>query len=297
MSGAVGPIVVGVDGTYTAIRAARWAAFIAEKFAAPLHIVNTKPYIGLNLSDSVANLRASEMAAQNDSAQSILQAAEHAVRADYPDLEVTTTRACSPADEALTELSRQARLIVLGSEEMSLGTAILVGSTTVAVAAHSRCPVVAWRGALVAPTEEPIVLGVDGVHNSGAAIASAFEFADRLGVGIVAVHAWSTRRSPGDVTLPFMIDWDEIESDERQLLADAIAPWIKLHPDVGVTCVVEPDRPSRALLSQLRNAQLVVVGSRGRGLLAGTVLGSTGLNLLHHSPVPVMICRAAERDD
>jgi nucleotide-binding universal stress UspA family protein len=157
--------------------------------------------------------------------------------------------------------------------------------------------VVAWRGDLVAPTEQPIVLGVDGVHNSGAAIASAFELADRLGVGIVAVHAWSTRRPPGEVSLPFMIDWDEVENDERQHLADAMAPWIKLHPDVDVTCVVDPDRPSRALLRHLSNAQLVVVGSRGRGLLTGAVLGSTGLNLLHHSPVPVMICRAADRDD
>lgn len=87
MSGAVSPVVVGVDGTYMAIRAAQWAAFIAEKFAAPLHIVNAKPYIGHNLSDAIANLRAAEMAAQNDSAQAILQAAEHAVRDDNPDLE------------------------------------------------------------------------------------------------------------------------------------------------------------------------------------------------------------------
>ena len=91
-----------------------------------------------------------------------------------------------------------------------------------------------------------------------------------------------------------MIDWDAVENDERQHLADVVAPWIKIHPDVDVTCVVDPDRPSRALLRHLSNAQLVVVGSRGRGLLAGAVLGSTGLNLLHHSPVPVMICRAAD---
>ncbi|MGV0849866.1 universal stress protein, partial [Mycolicibacterium phlei] len=51
------------------------------------------------------------------------------------------------------------------------------------------------------------------------------------------------------------------------------------------------DKPSRALLRHLDGAQLVVVGSRGRGVLAGAVLGSTGLNLLHHSPIPTVICR------
>ena len=68
MPGAVNPVVVGVNGTYRAIRAARWAAAVAQKFAAPLHIVNAKPYLGHNLSDAVANLRAAEMTAQNDSA-------------------------------------------------------------------------------------------------------------------------------------------------------------------------------------------------------------------------------------
>ena len=41
-------------------------------------------------------------------------------------------------------------------------------------------------------------------------------------------------------------------------------------------------------------AALVVVGTRGRNALAGVLLGSTSLNLLHHSPVPVLVCRAHE---
>jgi nucleotide-binding universal stress UspA family protein len=207
-------------------------------------------------------------------------------------------RVSNPADEALIELSGRARLIVLGSDEVSLGTAILVGSTTVAVATHSNCPVVAWRGDAIAPSNRPIVVGVDGDHDSHVAITAAFELADRLGSRIIAVHAWSRRRPAGDVTLPFMIDWNEVENDERRHLADALAPWIRLYPDIDVTCVVDPDKPSRALLRRRTNdTQLVVIGSRGRGLLAGAVLGSTGLNLLHHSPVPVMICRSVEHDN
>jgi nucleotide-binding universal stress UspA family protein len=297
MSDTVSPVFVGVDGSYIAIRAARWAAAVADRFGAPLCIVHARPYVGHNPSDAIAGVRAAAIAEQEESAQAILRSAEDAVRADFPHLPVTTFRLSESVDEALTELSRSARMIVLGCDEVSLGTAILVGSTTMAIAAHSTCPVVAWRGEAVVPTVQPIVIGVDGDDDNRVAVPAAFELADRLGVGVVAVHAWSTRRPAGDVTLPFMIDWSAVEKDERQHLSERLAPWIDLYPDVDVTCVVDPDKPSKALLRQATNAQLVAVGSRGRSLLAGAALGSTGLNLLHHSAVPVMICRSRGTED
>lgn len=289
------PVVVGVDGSYTAIRAARWAAAVARRLEAPLHIVHAEPQVGHNFSDALADLRAIEMTSQHELAQAILTAAEHAVRADSEDLTITTEDLSASVDTALVELSHHARLIVLGSEEVTLGTAILVGSTTVAVTTQATCPVIVWRGDSVAPTSQPILLGVDGDDDNRVATTAAFELADRLGVDIVAVHAWSKRRSPGDVNLPFMIDWKAMEADQRQHLSDMLGPWIHLYPDVGVTFVVDAKRPSKALLSRTADTQLVVVGSRGRGPILSAVLGSTGLNLLHHSAVPVMICRSPTR--
>jgi len=295
MSETVTPVVVGVDGTYSAIRAARWAAAAAVKFSAPLAIVHADSPLGHSLSDVGAALRAEELAEQRRSSEAILQAAEHAVRGDFSDLAVTSTRMRGPVGEVLRDLSGGARLIVLGCDDVSLGTAFLVGSTTVAVATHAACPVVAWRGDLVAPNNnQGIVLGVDGTHASDAAIDAAFEFADRFGVGIAAVHTWSTRRPPGDVIIPYLIDWDALEAAEWSLLVHVLEPWEKRYPNVEVTYFVDPDKPSHALLRHAKAAQLVVVGSRGRGLLTGAVLGSTGLNLLHHSGVPVMICHPTE---
>jgi nucleotide-binding universal stress UspA family protein len=199
------------------------------------------------------------MAVQRESAEAVLQSAEHAVHAHFKGLHITSAQVDGSADQALIESSRASRLIVLGSDELSLGTAILVGSTTMTVAAHSTCPVVAWRGYAISPTQQPIVVGVDHDHGSRVAIAAAFEFAHRLGLGIIAVHGWTTRRPAGEVTLPFMIDWDEVENDARQHLSDTLTPWIDLYPDVD-----------------------------------GAVLGSTGLNLLHYSAIPVMICRSVD---
>ncbi len=53
-------------------------------------------------------------------------------------------------------------------------------------------------------------------------------------------------------------------------------------------------RPGRALLDHLSDAQLVVVATRRSNALSALLLGSTTLNLLHHSPVPVLVCREHE---
>jgi nucleotide-binding universal stress UspA family protein len=292
MADTASPVVVGVDGSFPAIRAARWAAAVAESFAAPLLIVHAKPPLGQQLSDAIVGIRVSEIAVQRQSVEAILASAEHAVRGQFRDLRITATQANGPADEALVRLSRSARLIVLGSDELTLGTAILTGSTTIAVATHSTCPVVAWRGDATAPNRLPIVLGVDHDHDSRVAVTAAFEFAHRFDLGILAVHAWSTRQPAGDVTLPFMIDWKKVENDARKHLSDELAPWVELYPDVEVSRIVDHDKPRRALLRRSQDGQMIVVGSRGKGVLAGALLGSTGLNLLHHSAIPVMICRS-----
>src|SRR5436190_16846220 len=117
------------------------------------------------------------------------------------------------------------------------------------------------------------------------AVTAAFEVAHRLGVGVVAVHTWSAPLPAADVPTPIMIDWSEIEDGERAHLSERLAPMIKLYPDVEVTEYIDLDKPSRALLLRAKAAQLIVVGSRGRGLLASILLGSAGLNLLHHSLV------------
>jgi nucleotide-binding universal stress UspA family protein len=287
------PVVVGVDGSHASIRAACWAAAVAVKLQAPLNVVHARPSLGHNVTDAIADTRAMEMELERKSAAAILKLARQAVESESGGLRFTTTEMDSPADQALVELSREARLIVLGSDDVVLGTAILIGSTTTTVATHSVCPVVAFRGEMTRPTKRPIVLGINHDDDSRVAAAAAFEFANRLGVGIIAVHTWSRRRPIGDISLPSMIDWNQLENDARQHLSRRLAPLIGLYPDIRVTEIIELDKPRRALLRHAKGAQLVVIGSRGRGLLAGALLGSTGLNLLHHSTIPVMICRSA----
>ncbi len=289
-------VVVGVDGTEAALGAARWAAAVADRFAAPLHIVHAVPGAGHLLSDAAAAARAALITEQRASAKSILKSVEDAVRAEFGTLIIAATAFDESADRVLIELSRRAHLIVLGCADVSPGAALLLGSTTVAVTTHSSCPVVAWRGGMLAPTDQPIALGVDG-ERTGAAFRTAFELADRLGVPLHAVNAWPSRRSPGGFGFAYLIDWDALEAAQWTYILEAVEPWSKEYPSVKVTYFIEPHGASEALLRHVTDSQLVVVGNRGRNLLTGTLLGSTSLNMLHHCPVPVMVCHVNPDDD
>ncbi|MDX1875154.1 universal stress protein [Mycolicibacterium sp. 120266] len=288
------PVVVGVDGSITSLHAARWAGALAARLGAPLQIVHAKPYAAHNLTDAMAAVRAAYIDVQQEAAPRILEAAAGRVRHAYPDLEVTTTSSTDPVEETLLALSRHARLLVLGGDDIAPASALLVGSLTLEMTTRAECPVVAWRGETLHPTTQPIVVGVDG--SSCAALVHAFELADVLGAPLRVVHAWSTRMPPGEVSIPFLIDWEALETLQHEELARAVEPHRRLHPDVEVSLVVDPSKPRRALLQRLDDAQLVVVGARGRNTVAATVLGSTSLNMLHHSPVPVLVCGPKSND-
>ena len=124
---------------------------------------------------------------------------------------------------------------------------------------------------------------------SEAAVAFAVEAAALRGVPLVAVHAWHDVAV--DPTMASLVDWDAVESDEREVLAERLAGLRASHPDLAVRKLVVRDRPARALVDESRGAQLVVVGSRGRGGLRGLLLGSVSQQLLHHAHCPVAVVR------
>jgi nucleotide-binding universal stress UspA family protein len=83
----------------------------------------------------------------------------------------------------------------------------------------------------------------------------------------------------------------EEQAGEQEELTHHLAGWTEKYPQVEVTRVVTRDRAAHLLLEQSRRAQLVVVGSRGRGEFAGLVLGSVSNTLVHKADCPVAIVR------
>jgi nucleotide-binding universal stress UspA family protein len=291
------PIVVGVDGSASALNAAGWAAGEAAFRHVPLRLVHgvhvpvsEAAYIGrLGVPTSFFEILDSD-------GRRYLADAEAAVRQAYPEVEVDTDLLSGYPVPVLISLSQTARLMVLGSRGLGGFSGLLAGSTAVALVRHGHCPVAvihgpAPEGAL--PTGGPVVVGVDGSPASEAAIAMAFEEASLRNVDLVAVHTWLDFSSDYSYAYArqFMIDWKEIETEAHELLPQRLAGWQEKYPEVTVKRVVTRDRPAHHLLEHAAQAQLLVVGSQGRGGMSGMLLGSTSQALIYHSPCPLLVVR------
>ncbi|WP_367114999.1 universal stress protein [Actinophytocola sp.] len=103
----------------------------------------------------------------------------------------------------------------------------------------------------------------------------------------MAVHAWSDL--PLATVWELTADWRSIQDQESTVLSQRLAEYRARYPDVPVEQVVARDRPAHILLDHAKRAQLVVVGSRGRGGFRGLLLGATSQALIHHAACPVAV--------
>ena len=285
------PVVAGVDGSQSALAAVGWAAAEAARRRLPLRLVaaHTWPAGGL-VGDP--GLGVDPRAVLRDMVLGNLTAAAAAASAAASGLAVEQAEVDGDPAAVLAGESEQAELVVLGDRGLGGFTGLLLGSVAVALSARAACPVVVVRGAETdpaVPRPEPVVVGVDGSPGSTAALDFAVEAAVLRGVPLVAVHAW--RDVLVDATMAPLVDWDAVESDEREVLAERLAGIRTTYPDLVVRKLVVRDRPARALVDESRSAQLVVVGSRGRGGVQGLLLGSVSQQLLHHAHCPVAVVR------
>ncbi|BBG01666.1 MULTISPECIES: universal stress protein [Pseudonocardia] len=281
------PVVCGVDGSGQALAAVRWAAQDARDRDLPLRLLAaTGPLEGTGgpapIGAADRTRRAGELAARN------LQDAVVVAREILPADRITTAVAETSAVTALHQESARAHLLVLGDRGRGGFAELLAGSVAVGTAATARCPVVVLRG--MHTPGGPVVVGVDGSGPSETALGVAFAEARLRRAPLVALHAWSD-----DVSDPYvglLVDSEAALAAERCTLDEALARWTGAFGDVEVRSEMVRDGASRALVAASAGARLVVVGSRGRGGIAGLLLGSVGRVLLHHAHCPVLVARA-----
>jgi nucleotide-binding universal stress UspA family protein len=281
-------IIVAVDGSPASNAAACWAARNAAMRNIPLTVVHavttpTTTWPPVPYPDSLA------VRLEDEGKKAVMHAIKIAEDAMPADRKVTINRELvySTPALALIKMSDEAEMIVVGSSGRGLLARGVLGSVSSTVVRHANCPVAVVRDEDLPNPQAPVLLGIDGSPASELATAIAFDEASRRGVDLVALHAWS------DLAVLDLagLDWLAVEAEAERSLAESLAGWQERHPDVAVHRLVVTDRPARQLAEKAESAQLVVVGSHGRGGLTGMVLGSVSNAVLHSVRIPVIVAR------
>lgn len=286
-------VVVGVDGSAASTGAVAYAAHTAATRRIPLLLVTTYTMPAAMFAEGMLPPQPVYDELERECLP-ILEDARATALKVAPEIEVSHAIIEGNPSQALIDYSRKAKLIVLGSRGLGGIKGMVLGSVSAAVASHAFSPVVVTRE----DTDDidrtgPVVVGIDGSEISAKATEWAFAEASARNTPLIAVHTWmdpQVQAAAAGISLTEE-DWKQLEDQQLQTLSERLAGFADRYPDVTVERFVTRDRAVRALVEQSENAQLVVVGSHGRGGFAGMVLGSTSRALLQASPCPVMVVR------
>ena len=282
------PIAAAIDGSDEALAAVRWAAAEAARTRTALTIVSVVEPFAAPIGQNVEGWIEAEqwVEARRELAQGAVDVALDLAAELAPDVSIDGEVIDGKPALVLRELSSRVRMIVVGRRGLGGVTGLLIGSVSADIAAHGNCPV-AVIGPQT-PASGPVVVGVDGSPMSTSAIAHAFRQADARGTSVVAVHTYGgfggdAFYGQGEEALRRLND-EAVES-----LGSQLAGYRQDHPDVEVASVVAAGDPAPAIVGAAEDAQLIVIGSRGRGGFRGLLLGSTGQAVLHVAPCPVLV--------
>jgi nucleotide-binding universal stress UspA family protein len=275
-------IVVGIDEGAQSALAVEWAAREAQAAGLPLALVHgeTDRYAAAVIDPGI--VPAMELAVRQADPQRLVADTAEFVHRIAPDIDVITRIEPGSPVGVLCRQAESAAMVVLGSEGSGLFAELVFGSVCGTLAVRSRCPVIAVRAQPESVAmNAPVAVGVDGTKVSSAALAFAFELADRHGVGVRAVHV-----------MPLSADRDPDERERhRWRTADSMAELAVKYPHVDIDIDFTIGEPVPILTARSAGCRLLVVGSRGRGVAAGLLSGSVSQALLRSIRGPIAVVR------
>ena len=287
-------MVVGVDGSTASLRAARWAAVEAERRGATLDVVHAwMPPFPLNPPDYFADPAPFEAQGAE-----ILDRAMKSLAASGPSaIDTRPVLVREHPSKALVHAGEGADLLAVGSRGRGGFSGLLLGSVSQNCVHHAPCSVAivhGWSGS----EHGRVVVGVDGSPPSYGALRWAVDEAVRRNARLDVVNAYNFL----EVVLPMAIapgiDCEVLDKSSTSLLEQMLGTVIPVHgprpPEIELIPV--HTGAARALLETSVGADLLVVGSRGRGGIRGLMLGSVSQQCVHHAPCPVIVVRERDRE-
>ncbi len=275
--------IVGIDGSDAAVDALRWAVGSAAgrdveiTAVGAYHVPAVMAVLAAKRGFGVDELGLAATAGHD------VDVAIEAVGGADIGVEVQALVEEGQAQDVLVDLSLDADLLVIGRTGTGELRHHLLGSVSQYCVTHSQAPVVVVPSVAGSPTLSSIVVGFDGSDHAGDALRWALSFAEEtVSIRVVAaieVASWV------DVELTRSRFGNEIDNEQQRLIEalDTIDPTARAERSVVLKDARE------ALIEAQDGADLVVVGSRGRGLLAAGLLGSLSTRLLHDATIPVAI--------
>jgi len=168
------PVVVGVDGSPSALHAVRWAAREAQLRDVPLRLMHVSHIEPVRHPRQVSPPQEYQTALL-DQGQHFLDEASEAARDTVPDLPVSTDLRTGNIADTLVNESKHAALTVLGSRGLGGFGSLLLGSVAVALSAHGHCPIVVIHApSRTVPVGRCVEVIVVPIHHSRGRLQPAF---------------------------------------------------------------------------------------------------------------------------
>ncbi|BBC98036.1 universal stress protein [Streptomyces griseofuscus] len=136
-----------------------------------------------------------------------------------------------------------------------------------------------------------VVVGVDGSPSSFEAVRWAVRYAGLVGGAVEAVAAWEVPLYGWSAPA---VDMYIDEEATREQMAQELTEVLGADAAAGVRTRVAHGNPAEILLRAAEGAEVLVVGSRGRGGFARVMLGSVSQRVAAHAACPVVIVRSEE---
>ncbi|WP_035844203.1 universal stress protein [Kitasatospora azatica] len=278
------PVIVGVDSSRASRDALDWAAGEASLRGEPLSVRHIWGEETVKAPDG------GESPPTREAGEALLDEALARTLRQYPDMEVTIELLDGLLRDAMTEAAHGADLLVLGARGSGGFPGLLVGSTSLFVAARAACPLVVVRPVDPGPGRGGVVAGVHGDHGDAEVLAFAFDFAQRRDLPLLAVHAWSYPliTMPGHASPP-VFEESHIAAERDRLIAEVLTGWRERYPQVDVTATAVRAQPAGELVARSRENQLLVVGRHGEPHGPLGRLGSTSQATVLHANCPVAV--------
>lgn len=268
-------VLVGTDGSAHSDRAIGWAADEAARRGRELHILHVLETPTKTAPGDTGGDAASLVDAWNP----VLRAGRDAALRRHPRLKVETMLVHDrTVAGGLRHYTGEAAEVVVGHRGRGGFASLLLGSTGLHLAGHHPGPVVIVRGHSDTPIGE-VVVGLDLAEDPGPALDHAFAAAAARGARLRVLHAWRPAANAAGS--------DPAANSRYDRLAALLAPWRERDPDLKVVEDVVIGHPVQTLAQASAEADLVVVGSRGRSF----PLGSVGHGVVHHAHCPVAVVR------